>query len=91
MSESLTIVKQKQILTPPSLPEDWNYEQSIEKIEPLIYQWKNLTIDIVKELWIAREKLSVKPDDAGKLGAEIRWHGTNSPRYTWASYCESVG
>lgn len=42
----------------PLIPKDWDYEISIEKISPLLYQWKNLTLEIATELYIANEILS---------------------------------
>ena len=67
----------------PQLPDIWNYEDSISKIQPLIIRWKELTIEIVTELWIAREKLSTQ----GHKYAD----GTIVPSASWASYCDSIG
>lgn len=67
----------------PSIPDEWSYEDSIGRIQPLIYKWKNLTIEVVRELYVAREKLS-------KEGRpEIT--GTNVPVKTWNSYCQDIG
>ena len=61
----------------PSIPEHWDCEQSIAKVKPLIYKWKNITLEIATELWIAREKLS-----AQGLRTDL---GANAPK--WSSYC----
>ena len=39
------------------LPKDWSYEKSVEKMKPLVYKWRNMTAEILNELWIAREKM----------------------------------
>lgn len=70
----------------PEIPKNWIYENSVEKVKPLIYTWKNLTLEIATELYIAREVLSHE----GKPPIEIT--GTNVPvSVTWASYCEIIG
>lgn len=68
----------------PLIPKDWDYEKSVEKVQPLIVKWKNLTLEIATELYIAREKLT----DSGRR-TDL---GTNVPRLpTWEQYCESIG
>ena len=76
ISKGLILVQQL-----PVIPEDWDYEQSIAKVKPLIYKWKNLTLEIGAELYIARERLSRET---------VRWD--KCPTYpSWAEYCESIG
>ena len=70
----------------PAIPEDWDYDTSVEKTKTFIYKWKNLSDDILEELWVAREKLSVSNSDAAKI-----MHGTNAPCRTWGDYCEEIG
>ena len=69
-----------QKLPPPEMPKEWNYDKSVKKTKTFIYKWKNLTIEILNELYIARDKLSKTPKEAGKMGANKRWHGANAPR-----------
>lgn len=70
----------------PEIPENWEYESSVAKVKPLIIQWRNLTVEIATELYIAREILSRD----GKPPLELT--GTFVPvSVTWASYCESIG
>jgi len=76
---SFDIVKSEQL---PLLPENWDYESSVTKIKPLIFQWKNLTYEIATELWIAREKLSTPAWNK-------KSDGTFVP--SWNDYCESIG
>lgn len=64
----------------PTLPDLWSYEESVKKMQRLMYKWKNLTRDVANELWVAREKLS------------SRYHrddGANAP--SWGQYCQDVG
>jgi len=37
---------------------DWNYENSVVKMRPLVARWKNITVEMLDELWKAREALS---------------------------------
>ena len=72
--------------TLPTLPDNWDYDTSVERTKTFFYKWKNLTNDILEELWVAREKLSVSHSDAAKI-----MHGTKVPCRTWSDYCEGVG
>lgn len=69
----------------PKIPTNWNYEKSVKKVKQVVYKWKNITAELAKELWIAREMLSIPPEEAAKK------HGTNVPRYSWDRYCVDVG
>jgi hypothetical protein len=71
---------------PPEIPDRWIYGESIKKVKPKILKWKNLSEEIVKELYIAREVLSMSPSDAAKI-----MHGTFVPRMTWGEYCAELG
>lgn len=70
----------------PTVPDEWSYEESINRVRPLFYKWKNLTIEVAQELYIAREKLSVSKADAARI-----MHGTNVPCKTWNQYCQDIG
>ena len=45
-------------LDKPEIPEDWDYNESVKNIKGFIYKMKNLTEEILNELWIARGILS---------------------------------
>jgi hypothetical protein len=60
----------------------WTYEKSVAKVKPMFYKWCNATDEMVSELWLARENLSVE----GKPKT-----GTDVPVRTWAQYCEDIG
>ena len=67
----------------PVIPGEWNYEESIKRLQPLVYKWKNLTIEVAQELYVAREKLSRE--------GRPQITGTNVPVLSWDGYCQSVG
>jgi hypothetical protein len=70
----------------PAIPEAWNYNESVEKVNANFYKWKNLTKEIFRELWIAREILSKSKSEAAKI-----MHGTLVPWMTWSQYCIDIG
>lgn len=65
----------------PAIPQSWSYPKSIEKIKPLVFNWKKLTVEIGTELYIAREILS-------NPGART---DTNPKKETWRKYCREIG
>ena len=69
--------------TLPTVPDNWDYDTSVEKTKTFIYKWKNLTDDIKEELWIAREMLS-KPGVRTDLTSEQKFQG-------WDNYCKEIG
>lgn len=69
----------------PEFPENWDYEESVTMVKGITYKWKDLTIELANELFIAREMLSIPPEEAAKK------HGTLVPRFTWTQYCEDIG
>lgn len=69
----------KVIKPTPLIPESWDHEDSINRLQPMVYRWKNLTVDVVNELYIAREKLS----------SRFYRDGANAP--SWNQYCRDIG
>lgn len=65
------------------IPEDWSYKKSVRKVKSFVYKWKNLTEQILAELWIAHEILS-------KVGNPHK-NGTTVSIKTWNDYCEDIG
>ena len=67
----------------PTIPKNWNYDESVKKSKIFVYKWKGMTIDLAKELWIARAKLSIghRPPESG----------TKVPLNTWTDYCFAIG
>ena len=70
----------------PTLPDDWDYNTSVEKTKAFVYKRKNIDNKMYVELYIAREKLSSK----GGYRHHREVVGTNVPR-TWDSYCNEIG
>src|SRR3990167_10954204 len=68
------------ILQEPKLPTDWNYNESVKRMKVFVYKWKNLTGEMMNELWIAREMLAPAAEKAG----------TKVPR-SWSNYCKDIG
>ena len=64
----------------------WDYDASVERVAPKVLKWKTATVELMHDLWEAREALSHSPSEAAKV-----LHGTNDPRRTWEGYCEDVG
>ena len=64
----------------PKIPEKWDYQSSVERIKASIYKWKNLTIEIIQEFWIANQIFS-SPGARTDL----------KPTQTWESYCKEIG
>ena len=72
----------------PKIPDNWDYNTSVEKTKTFVYKRKNIENDIYEELYIAREKLSKQ---GNSTGANQYGTGTNVPVPTWDSYCKEIG
>lgn len=80
MTQELVTVKR------PQLPEHWDYAESVKKVKGFIYKWKNLTIEIAQELWIAREKLRSQG-----ARTDLQPRNESFEVKTWTQYCEDTG
>lgn len=72
--ENLVVFEEK-----PKIPEEWDYEKSVSKVKQQIYKWKNLSIEIIRELWIAHTILTSQVIGRGFKGK------------TWANFCKEIG
>jgi len=79
-------------LAKPDLPSKWDYEESVKKVGKLIYKWKNLTLEIAQELWIAREMLSHsgRPPIFKKTGANAPVRTLGQMSRSWDNYCDGT-
>src|ERR1035437_9868527 len=77
----LVIIDQK-----PLIPSNWNYDDSVSKMKLALYKWKNMTVEMANELWIAKEQLVMTPQESGALLKD----GTKVPR-SWTTYCNEIG
>lgn len=59
----------------PRLPKDWNYRKSVKKMKRLVLNWKNISVEILNELYIARIKLSAQGvrNDLDPNGSKLGW------------------
>ena len=71
----------------PVVPDNWDYDISVEKTKTFFYKWKNLTDDIKEELWVAREMLSEHGGDR----KSNQWNKSSVENKTWSDYCEELG
>jgi len=57
------------------IPQEWSYEHSVLKMRGLVLSWKNISIEILSELYIAREKLSSQGvrNDLDPNGSKLGW------------------
>lgn len=62
---------------------NWNYEESVNKIKPIVLKWKTLTLEIIKEIWIAKGKLI-------NQGFRSDLTSSNNGR-SWETYCKDIG
>jgi hypothetical protein len=57
------------------IPEEWSYDTSVLKMRGLVVQWKNISIEILRELYIAKQKLSAQGvrNDLDPNGSKLGW------------------
>lgn len=65
------------------IPNTWDYEKSVSKVQNLVVRWKNISIEILRELYIAREMLS-------KQGVRNDLN-PNGLKLGWKNYLDEVG
>jgi len=63
----------------------WNYDQSVQKMRKLVVNWRNLSLELLRELHLARMNLS-NPGRRSDLNLS-----TNVERLTWTQYLYDVG
>ncbi len=57
------------------IPKDWNYKKSVTKMKRLVLNWKNISIEILHELYIAKTKLNAQGvrNDLDPNGVKLGW------------------
>lgn len=63
----------------------WKYQDSVDRVRPLVLNWKNLTVELARELYIAREALN------GRQGQRKDPDAADYINYTWNDFCEEIG
>jgi hypothetical protein len=66
------------------VPDNWDCDESIKKIRPLVKKWTGLSIEMLWELKIAKEALKV--DRISNLS-----NGHDAMSIGWNGYCEQIG
>jgi len=69
----------------PKIPNNWDYEESVKKTKQLFIRWKDITIEIASDIWIAREILSSQ----GKR-IDIQPRAKTPDVKTWSDYCQDI-
>ena len=80
MADELVKVKK------PELPVKWDYDDSVKEVKTGIYKWKNITIELATELWVAREFTNGQ----GKR-TDIQLLDNSLEVKTWTQYCLDIG
>jgi hypothetical protein len=59
----------------PSIPEEWNYKGSVKKMKRLVLNWKSISVEILNELYIAKNKLTNQGvrNDLDPNGVKLGW------------------
>jgi len=63
----------------------WNYDRSVEKMRPLVRQWKKATVEMLRELYLAKEFLTTQKGQYKDPEAD------DYLLYSWSGYCEEIG
>jgi len=63
----------------------WNYDKSVIKMRPLVREWKKATVEMLRELYLAREFLTNQKGQYKDMSAD------NYLLNSWSSYCEELG
>ena len=70
------------------VPEGWDYDESVEKVKVFVYKWKNMTVEMLDELLVAREVLS---EQGGDRKSEKYQRDKCPIDKTWGQYCQDIG
>ena len=65
--------------------ERWDYDSSVKKMRPLVHQWKKATIELARELYLAKEFLTNQEGQYKDPEAD------DYLIYSWRSYCGEIG
>ena len=59
----------------PIIPKDWDYEKSVTKMKKLVVNWKNISVEILQELHVAKTKLLAQGvrNDLDSNGSKLGW------------------
>jgi hypothetical protein len=63
----------------------WDYDKSVEKMRPMVKQWRKATEEMLRELYLAREFF---------ISQKGQYKDENAPNYlplSWSKYCGEIG
>ena len=63
----------------------WDYDTSVSKMRPMVKQWKKATIEMARELYLAKEFLTSQKGQYKDPEAD------DYLLYSWSSYCKEIG
>ena len=52
---------------------EWHYDQSVQKMRQLVVNWKSLSLEILRELYLARMNLSAQGNRSDVTGEKVGW------------------
>jgi hypothetical protein len=66
----------------PQLPQRWSYSASVRRMKAKVWKWKRITVEMMHEVWVAHEMLTVRADRHGTVAYATE---------TWEGYCDAIG
>jgi hypothetical protein len=59
----------------PKIPQNWDYRKSVKKMKKLVFSWKNISVEILEELYVAKSKLLSQGvrNDLDPNGVKLGW------------------
>ena len=52
---------------------EWDYDQSVQKMRQLVVKWKSLSLELLRELYLARMNLSAQGNRSDITGDKVGW------------------
>jgi hypothetical protein len=59
----------------PLIPDEWDYKGSVKRMKRLVLNWKSISVEILSELYIAKNKLTNQGvrNDLDPNGLKLGW------------------
>ena len=52
---------------------EWHYDQSVQKMRQLVVKWKTLSLELLRELYLAHVNLSAQGNRSDITGEKVGW------------------
>ena len=72
--------------SPPEIPEEWDYDESVKKVKGQIYKIRFMTAETIGEIWLANQIL----DGRGGDRKSADWK-SKVKNLTFDQYCQDIG